>query len=182
MSVLMSLQNHQIKKSTIQETRDLLDNTITLHWVKAHIGVAGNEAADRAAKSAASKDAIDTHLGIPERSIKLMLKDSLLKKWQQNWERTEIDDKARYTKNIFPEIARTRCISNAYDIQVATNHGLCPFYLRRFNLRNCSCRCGENSEDDIMHYVAKCHLLAHMRKFNKERQLSSSNTVIPCPQ
>ncbi|GBN38383.1 hypothetical protein AVEN_157444-1 [Araneus ventricosus] len=163
MSVLMSLQNHQIKNSSIQKTRDLLDSTLSLHWVKAHIGVADNEAADVAAKSAAGKEDIDVHLDIPESTIKRAVKNSLLKRWQQNLEERDEEDKARHTKNIFTQVSRSRCISNVYDIQVATNHGLCPFYLRKFNLRACSCRFGENLEDDIMHYVTTCHLLGHLR-------------------
>ncbi|GBN20443.1 hypothetical protein AVEN_204935-1 [Araneus ventricosus] len=52
MSVLMSLQNHQIKNGQVQKTWQLLDASISLHWVKTHIGVAGNKEADRAAKAA----------------------------------------------------------------------------------------------------------------------------------
>ncbi|GBM78815.1 hypothetical protein AVEN_239067-1 [Araneus ventricosus] len=169
MSVLMSLQNHLIKNNQVQETRQLLDASISLHWVKAHIGVAGNEEADRAAKVATQKDGVDVHLGIPERTMKRLLKDSLLAHWQTVWDSREEGVKGLYTRNIFAKVSRTRCISNPYDIQLATNHGLSPHYLRKFNLRDCSCRCGEDQEDMVLHFVIKCPLLSHLRnsiKFN----------------
>ncbi|GBN86949.1 hypothetical protein AVEN_168616-1 [Araneus ventricosus] len=86
MSVLMSLQNHLLKSNQVQLTRQLLDASVSLHWVKAHIGIAGNEEADRAAKAATQKEGVDVHLGIPERSMKRMLKEGLMAYWQTNWD------------------------------------------------------------------------------------------------
>ncbi|GBO04047.1 hypothetical protein AVEN_221869-1 [Araneus ventricosus] len=84
--------------------------------------------------------------------------------WQRDWDSREEGVKGLFTRNLFPTALRTRSISNPYDIQVATNHGLCPQYLRRFNLRDCSCRCGEDQYDDVLHLVAKCPNLAHLRQ------------------
>ncbi|GBM75744.1 Retrovirus-related Pol polyprotein from type-1 retrotransposable element R1 [Araneus ventricosus] len=164
MSVLMSLQNHLIKNSQVQSTRQLLDASISLHRVKAHIGVAGNEEADRAEKAATQKKEVDVHLGIPERTMKRLLKDSLLTHWQTDWDSREEGVKGLFTRNIFTKVSRIRCISNPYDIQVAKNHGLCPHYLRKFNLRDCSCRCGEDQDDTVLHYATTCPILSHLRK------------------
>ncbi|GBN73720.1 hypothetical protein AVEN_170819-1 [Araneus ventricosus] len=87
--------------------------------------------------------------------------------WQRDWDSREEGVKGLFTRNLFPKASRTRCISNPYDIQVATNHGLCPQYLRKFNLLDCSCRCGEDSEDDVLHFVARCPILSHLRQFIK---------------
>ncbi|GBN85865.1 hypothetical protein AVEN_233285-1 [Araneus ventricosus] len=161
MSVLMVLQNYQLKNNAIQATRRLLDDSVSLHWVKAHIGVASNEAADRAAKEATQKEGIDVHLGIPERTLKRVLKSQLMAHWQRDWDSREEGVKGLFTRNLFPTALRTRCISNPYDIQMATNHGLSPQYLRRFNLRDCSCRCGEDQHDDVLHFVAKISFCFH---------------------
>ncbi|GBO26516.1 hypothetical protein AVEN_271892-1 [Araneus ventricosus] len=110
------------------------------------------------------KEEVDVHLGIPERSIKRSLKDTLLAHWQKDWDSREEGVKGLFTRTILFKVSRTRCISNPYDIQVVTNHGLCPHYLRKFNLRDCSCRCGENAEDDIMHFVTKSPIPAHLRR------------------
>ncbi|GBO18209.1 hypothetical protein AVEN_100019-1 [Araneus ventricosus] len=179
MSVLMALQNYQLKNNAIQATRQLLDGSVSLHWVKAHIGVAGNEAADRAAKEATQKEEVDVHLGIPERTLKRTLKNELLTQWQRDWDSREEGVKGLFTRNLFSKASRTRCISNPYDIQVATNHGLCPQYLRKFNLRDCSCRCGENSEDNVLHLVTRCPILSHLRQFIKRDTTSSQILMQP---
>ncbi|GBO27514.1 hypothetical protein AVEN_100242-1 [Araneus ventricosus] len=162
LSVLMALQNHQIRNDLIQWVRTHIDSNIALHWVKAHIGVEGNEAADRAAKEAATRDSVDIHLGIPQNSVKKQLKNLLISEWQRRWDNS--GENGRFTHNIYPKVSRTRCLFNNYDIQAVSNHGLCPQYLRRFNLRSCSCRCGEDEHDDIHHYIFRCPLLGHLQR------------------
>ncbi|GBN85068.1 hypothetical protein AVEN_195820-1 [Araneus ventricosus] len=68
------------------------------------------------------------------------------------------------THAIFKEIKSPRCISNTYVTQLVKTHGLCPHYLKRFNLKNCNCRCGENTQDDIRHYIFTCPLTGNLRK------------------
>ncbi|GBN35898.1 hypothetical protein AVEN_131881-1 [Araneus ventricosus] len=162
LSVLMALQNYHINHELIRWIRLHLDENIALHWVKAHIGIEGNETAGRAAKGAAAKETVDTPLGIPQSSIKRQLKDLLIADWQQRWDRS--GENGRFTHAIFPKVSRSRCLFNGYDIQAVSNHGLCPQYLRRFNLRTCSCRCGEDERDDIHHFIFTCPLLGHLRK------------------
>ncbi|GBN95199.1 hypothetical protein AVEN_146812-1 [Araneus ventricosus] len=162
LSVLMALQNHQIRNDLIQWVRIHIDSNIALHWVKAHIGVEGNEAVDRAVKEAATRDSVDIHLGILQNSVKKQLKDLLISEWQRRWDNS--GENCRFTHNIYPKVSRTRCLFNNYDIQAVSNHGLCPQYLRRFNLRRCSCRCGEDEHDDIHHYIFRCPLLGHLRR------------------
>ncbi|GBL76019.1 hypothetical protein AVEN_234332-1 [Araneus ventricosus] len=46
---------------------------------------------------------------------------------------------------------------------MVTNHGLCPHYLKRFQLRACNCRCGEDQDDGIQHFLFWCPLLSSKR-------------------
>ncbi|GBM29623.1 hypothetical protein AVEN_130098-1 [Araneus ventricosus] len=126
-----------------------------------HIGIAGNEAADRAAKRASEKSAIDIHLGTPLRSLKTTLRRILLSEWQSTWDND--GTKGRFTHNILRDVKTSRCIDNIYLSQILTNHGLYPHYLKRFNLRNCNCRCGKDMQDGILHYFFVCPLFHHIR-------------------
>ncbi|GBM63078.1 hypothetical protein AVEN_68535-1 [Araneus ventricosus] len=110
-SSLKALQKLQPKNNLVEEVRQLLDATVSLHWVKTHIGIEGNETADKAAKSASEKTSIDVHLEIPQRSMKTKLKTLLMVEWQRRW---HYGDKGRFTFNIFPDVKPSRCIDNRY--------------------------------------------------------------------
>ncbi|GBN36100.1 hypothetical protein AVEN_152056-1 [Araneus ventricosus] len=162
MSVLKVLQKHQPKNNLVEEVRSLVDESVSLHWVKAHIGIESNEAADKAAKEAATRPSIDIHLDLSERSLKTQFKHRLLGVWQADWEDPD-NEKGSHTYELFPRVSKSRCIYNRFLSQAATNHGLCPFYLRLFNIRACTCRCGEDVSDNIQHYLQFCPLLSHLR-------------------
>ncbi|GBN56198.1 hypothetical protein AVEN_67338-1 [Araneus ventricosus] len=160
-SSLKALQRFQQNKNLVEEVRQLLDATVSLHWVKAHIGIEGNEAADKAAKSASEKTSIDVHLEIPQRSMKTKLKKLLMEEWQTRW---HYGGKGRFTFNIFPDVKPSTCIDNRYLAQATTNHGPTPYYFKKFNLNDCNCRCGEDSDDGILlYYILSCSLLGHLR-------------------
>ncbi|GBM67589.1 hypothetical protein AVEN_73716-1 [Araneus ventricosus] len=124
-----------LNRLTIAKTRKGLSGRVPKALYKR-----GNEAADRAAKNASERRKIDTYLGAPLRPPRTSLRRLLLSEWQLRWDDDEA--KGRFTHNIGRDVKTSRCIDNLYMSQIVSNHGLCPHYLKRFNLRNCNCRCG----------------------------------------
>ncbi|GBM66416.1 hypothetical protein AVEN_13012-1 [Araneus ventricosus] len=164
MSSLKALQKLKAENNLVESVRDQLDPTVQLHWVKAHVGFAGNEAADKAADSACAKDRVDIHLGAPFNSFRTMIRQKILEAWQNKWD--DVNEKiGRFTHRIFTKVETNRCIVDRYVIQAVINHGLCPFYLKKFNLQDCNCQCGEDSQDGTPHFILWCPQVQHLRKF-----------------
>ncbi|GBM17817.1 hypothetical protein AVEN_99688-1 [Araneus ventricosus] len=163
MSALKALQKHQPRNNVVEEIKAILDESVSLHWVKAHIGIEGNESADKAAKEATSRTNVDLHLDLPIRSLKTSLKRQILDRWQRTWEDRE-NTKGRFTYKIFPRVSTSRCSDNSLISQAISNHGRFPSYFRRFNIKDGTCRCGEDTSDDILHYALHCPLVAHLRR------------------
>ncbi|GBM06153.1 hypothetical protein AVEN_265209-1 [Araneus ventricosus] len=84
MSTLKVLQKHQPRNNLAEEIKTIIDDTVSLHWVKAHIGIEGNESADKAAKEATTKPTVDLHLDLPERTLKTNFKQKILAHWQNS--------------------------------------------------------------------------------------------------
>ncbi|GBN86950.1 hypothetical protein AVEN_168617-1 [Araneus ventricosus] len=162
MSALKALQKHQPRNNLIEEIQAMLDSSVSLHWVKAHIGIEGNESADKAAKEATTRNNVDLHLGLPIRSLKTNLKRRLLDHWQRTWEDRE-NSKGRFTYAIYPRVSTSRCTDNSHITQALTNHGRFPSYFRRFNIKESTCRCGEDVSDDALHYIYHCPSVTHLR-------------------
>ncbi|GBM16239.1 hypothetical protein AVEN_195353-1 [Araneus ventricosus] len=81
---------HSVKRTRpiINRIKLFLVNTpnISSNWVKAHIGIEGNELAGSIAKSATMKDDIDYNAKIPKSWIKHQLKVFATERWQQRWD------------------------------------------------------------------------------------------------
>ena len=97
-SVLQSLSNFTSHHPLVLEVLEWLllakhrGKTISFCWVPAHVGIAGNEAADNFAKNAA--------LSAPPRNYKLPFRDifpsinlAVRNQWQQHWEGLQITNK-----------------------------------------------------------------------------------------
>jgi hypothetical protein len=75
---------------------------IKFSWVKAHVGIYGNEMADRLAKEAARNDEnSEEYNRIPISAIYRETAEKLLLKWQEQWLNTP---KAEATKQYFPTV------------------------------------------------------------------------------
>jgi ribonuclease HI len=73
---------------------------IEFKWVKAHVGIYGNEMADRLAKEV-NKNQHETYSRIPKCAIIRENRQQSIRKWQSQWEETT---KGAVTKEFFPSV------------------------------------------------------------------------------
>ncbi len=55
-------------------------------WFPAHVGIKGNEEADKIAKQAVDDEMVEIELPHSIREIKSVIKEKVIKKWQQYWD------------------------------------------------------------------------------------------------
>ena len=129
-------------------------------WVKAHVGVQGNETADTLAKEAAtSTDTPECYDKVPKSVVKSELELLSVEKWQMEWDRST---KGQITKQYFPNIAdRLKIKLNLTHnfILMVTGHGEINSYLHRFKISEKPlCPCG-NQDQTTDHLLFECDLL-----------------------
>ena len=177
-----SLTNSRTHNRLIEEIRkkvtilERLSWTINLSWIKAHVGIHGNELADRLAKEAArNQEAIISYYKIPKSTIVSELKEEGKEKWQQEWDKTT---KGRATKSFFPSVnQRLKIKMNLTPnfTAIVTGHGKTKSYLNRFKIiDNPTCPC--NSADQTTeHLIYDCRLLQRERQTLKNNVLKTGN-------
>ena len=101
LSVLLSINNSKIDNSVIQDIILRLHNMshkqIIFCWLSSHVGIRGNEKADKAAKSALSLQ--PSNLKLPYTEFKPAINNYLFKRWQLVWD-TAVDNKLHSIKSI----------------------------------------------------------------------------------
>ncbi|XP_045781946.1 uncharacterized protein LOC123878677 [Maniola jurtina] len=135
-------------------------NTFRLFWIRAHVGVEGNERADALAKEAArTKKTAPNYDKCPLSFIKHSIRKNTLEIWNKRYQNGET---AALTKLFFPDVysafgvvRRTRL--TPIHVQVLTGHGGFGHYLKRFKCKDDSvCDCDPANEGSVLHLLLDC--------------------------
>jgi hypothetical protein len=176
------LQNYNKHGFLVEEIRKkvaILERSgwqIRFSWVKAHIGVHGNELADKAAKKGArSTDTRYEYTRIPRSYLYQVAAEETKQKWQAEW---TTSNKTAATKQYFPsvqDILKTKLTLTTKLAAVLTEHGKRRAYLHRFNLRDdARCVCGQ--EDQTMdHLLFRCEKTSIQREVLKQQTNEQQN-------
>jgi ribonuclease HI len=160
---LDSLKNSGIHTTLTEETRQQLTEMkkkrwhIQFCWVKAHVGVEGNETADTLTKEAAGSTVTpESYDEAPKSVVKSGLEVLSVKKWQREWDQST---KGRITKQYFPDIANRLNmeinLTHNFTLMV-TGHGNINSYLHRLRISETpSCPCGKQDQT-IDHLIYEC--------------------------
>ena len=157
---LDSLKDHTMHGFIIEKIRSrirqLTEQNWTIHFkrVKAHIGIEGNETADKVAKEAAKEDenlyAVYSRIPITAAASDITKKG--LEQWQQQWDTTA---KGAECRSFFPiveqRLKQKKPLTPEFTALV-TGHGKTKSYLHRFKLTDDQrCPCNDWAADTRPH-------------------------------
>jgi hypothetical protein len=133
---------------------------IKISWIKAHVGVVGNDLADRLAKAAASdSDAKIAFSSLPMFTLISKIEQETKLNWQKEWEECT---QAQIRKEFFPKVQDRQNLK--LDVtpiltEMVTGHGKTRSYLHRFKiLEKAACPCG-NGDQTSVHLLYQCAIL-----------------------
>jgi ribonuclease HI len=174
---LQKANNHTYILEEIRKRVAILESSewkIEFSWVKDHVGIYGNEMADRLAKEAARrKDANILFNRIPNSTLNYEIEEEAKQRWQRKWEKCP---KAATTKQYFPTVQdrlNTKISITPTNAAMLTGHGKTRAYLHRFKLleqATCVCKQGDQTTD---------HLLYHRTLLQTQRDILKQN-ILKC--
>jgi hypothetical protein len=138
---------------------------VYFNWVKAHVGIKGNEMADSLAKKATMEDKEEiVYKKIPRESIITEEMQNGITRWQEQWTSST---KGAVSKLFFLHIKERLKITlpvSAEFTAMVTGHGLTRSYLHRFKLiLNSTFPCRLKEEQTINHIILNCTQLENQR-------------------
>ena len=155
-------------------------HSIRFVWVKAHIGIPGNEEADVLAKQAASSHNAFSYNNFPISFAKSIIKEESLAEWASEYVTSA---QGSTTRGWFPSLSDALTFINTHDTtfettQFLTGHGFHKEYLRRFEITSDAyCPCDGRTIQSITHLIKYCPRFASDR-FTYETLCSLDNSPL----
>ena len=141
---------------------------IEFKWVKAHVGIYGNEIADRLAE--ATQNHI-TYSRIPKSAIEKDIPKESIRKRQKHWEGTT---KGAITKEFFTNVESRLAVNlhlSSNVTTIMTGHGNIRSYLHRLKITgSAECPC-KHSIQTVEHFIFQC------KRLKKERAILKSSLI-----
>ncbi|GBM97847.1 hypothetical protein AVEN_148147-1, partial [Araneus ventricosus] len=158
LSSIMALKSAHSRSQFVNNTKQDLHSArglVGLSWVKAHVGIPGNEWADQQAKQAISSGE-ELDIPAPRSYLNQKIKSYILQTWTNYWNCYNSASGIRvrdFTGSVSPKFL----IHNKILIFFLSGHGPFPQYLYRFKKLNSPlCVCGQVGDAD--HYTFACSL------------------------
>ncbi|XP_052748288.1 uncharacterized protein LOC128200104 [Galleria mellonella] len=152
---------------------------VYFYWVKAHVGIQGNERADDLAKTAAlKKRAKPAYDRFPLSLVKRELRERSVEAWQTEYSNSSTGSN---TKIFLPDVRKAYKILqktkfDSVTTHLLTGHGGNRSYLHKYKLIDSpACKCDDETPQTIIHIITECPRFAKIR-YNCECLINSKIT------
>ena len=135
-------------------------------WVKAHVGITGNEEADVAAKTASTSHSASAYNAFPLSLAKRIIRSNNYEEWAEEYRRANTGSGTRLWFPTLPEVHRAvEAIEASSQLtQILTGHGFHKEYLHRFKITpDALCPCDGRTIQSFDHLIKDCNRFASER-------------------
>jgi hypothetical protein len=184
LDTLPNRNKHYILIENIRKEINMLEDlrwTVFFNWVKAHVGIQGNQMADLLTKKAAMDDIGEiVYHKIPRETIITEEMENGITRGQEQWTSST---KGAVSRLFFPDIKERIKIKIpilAEFTAKVTGHGLTRSYLHRFKIiPNSTCPCRLKEEQTINHIILNCTQLENERRILQNAIVQTGETWPP---